>query len=223
MLICNGGDSLQKSKQNVTITQQRFHALTIVTNEIFVAYRDKTPECLNCRHVHQQKRGDGCLSLAVAYFAVQNGVCLEDLKQFLLSRCILNKHLMMRKLTMEILLDVLYIFGIARPFYQFLVQIWILIHQKLTTAQVQPGAQSHRRWYTLAASLADLTVIRGHKETPVVQHPYPFSLPSQYHIGRYGLLPIPQSYLSKKFIYCNIVFRWILIFIDITILLKFKC
>jgi len=194
MFVRNRGDSLQKSEQDVTIAQQRFHTLTVVANEILVAYRNEAPECLNCGHVHQQKRGDGRLSLAVAYFAVQNRVRLEDLEQFLLPRCVLNKHLVMWKLTMEILLDILYILGIARPLDQFLIQIWILVHQKLTATQVQPGAQPHGRWYTFATSFADFTVIRGHKEAPVVQHPYPFSLPPQYHIGWYSLLPIPQSY-----------------------------
>lgn len=128
MFVRNGRDSLQKSEQDVTIAQQRFHALTVVANEILVAYRHEAPECLNRRHVHQQKRGDGRLSLAVAYFAIQNGVRLENLEQFLLPRRVLNKHLVVRKLTMEILLDVLYILGVARPFDQLFVQIWIFIH-----------------------------------------------------------------------------------------------
>lgn len=121
MFIRNRGDSLQKSEQDVAIAQQCFHALTVVADEILVAYRNEAPECLNCRHVHQQKRGDGRLSLAVSYFAVQNGVCLEDLEQLLLPRRVLDEHLVMWKLTMEIFLDIFYVLGVARPFDQFLI------------------------------------------------------------------------------------------------------
>lgn len=178
MLVRDRRNSFQQREQYVAVAQQCFHALAVVADEIFVAYRDETPERLHRRHVHQQKRGDRRLRLAIAHFAVQYGVRLEHLEQLLLAGRVVNKHLVMRKLAMKILLDVFYVFRVAGSFDQFLVQIWILVHQQLAATEIQPGSQSHRGRYTLATPLANLAVVRGHEDTPVVQHPYPFSLPS---------------------------------------------